>query len=72
LTFISKKTWSFGHADKSKRIDENKFDFKVVEIEVHEVEFYFNQFCGNLFIKLDGNNIIKTVRLFSFNVNFKK
>lgn len=46
-----------------------KFDFKVGEIEVHEVEFYFNQFWGNLYIKLDGNNIIETVRLFSFNLS---
>ena len=45
------------------------FDFKVGEIEIHEVEFYFNQFWGNLYIKLDGNNIIKTVRLFSFHLS---
>jgi len=37
------------------------FDFKVGEIEIHEVEFYFNQFWGNLYIKLDGNIMIKTI-----------
>jgi len=33
------------------------FDFKVGEIEVHKVEFYFNQFG------------VKTVRLFSFHLS---
>ncbi len=45
------------------------FDFKVGEIEIHEVEFYFNQFWGNLYIKLDGNIMIKTIRLFSFKLS---
>lgn len=45
-----------------------KFDFKVGESEIHQVDFYFNQFWGNLFIKLDGVNILKSVRLLSFSL----
>ena len=45
-----------------------KFDFKVGESEIHKVDFYFNQFWGNLFIKLDGTKILKTIRIISFSL----
>jgi hypothetical protein len=46
-----------------------KFNFKVGESEIHEIEFYFNQFWGNLYIKLDGKNIEKTIRFISLNLS---
>lgn len=45
-----------------------KFNFKVGKTEIHEIEFYFNQFWGNEYIKVDGINIIKTIRLLSFSL----
>lgn len=45
-----------------------KFDFKLGELETHHIEFYFNQFWGNLYIKVDGRNIMKTIRVLSFSL----
>ncbi len=43
-----------------------KFSFKVGNTEEHEVEFYFNQIWGNLYISVDGQKIIKDFEFMSF------
>jgi hypothetical protein len=45
-----------------------QFQFEVGAAEKHQVEFYFNQFWGNLHIKVDGNKIIKKLIIFSFSL----
>ncbi len=36
-----------------------KFSFEVGTSEKHQVEFYFNQMWGNLYISVDGQKIMK-------------
>ncbi|PAD74492.1 hypothetical protein [Paenibacillus campinasensis] len=43
-----------------------KFSFEVGHEEKHTVEFEFNQFLGNLSIKVDGNDRIRDFRTLSF------
>jgi len=43
-----------------------RFSFEVGHAEKHIVEFEFNQFLGNLSIKVDGNDRINDFRTFSF------
>lgn len=44
------------------------FSYSIGNSEVHKVEFYFNQFWGNVFIKIDGGNIIRDIRIISFSL----
>ncbi len=43
-----------------------QFSFEVGNEEKHTVEFYFNQFWGNLNIKVDGVKVIKDFIFISF------
>ncbi|GAA4603557.1 hypothetical protein GCM10023107_64560 [Actinoplanes octamycinicus] len=42
--------------------------FDVGVAERHTVEFSFNKFWGNLSIKVDGINIVRTIRFQSFSL----
>lgn len=42
------------------------FSFQVGVAEQHRVDFSFDQFIGNLEIKVDGQTAIKDFRMFSF------
>lgn len=48
-----------------------KFNFTVGNMEKHEVEFYFNQFWGNISIKIDGQEKIKDLQMFSLSLSSK-
>jgi hypothetical protein len=41
------------------------FDFVVGKDEQHRIDFSFDQFIGNLEIKVDGQTVIKDFRMFS-------
>lgn len=45
-----------------------KFNFAVGETETHEIEFKFNQFWGNVAIKVDGAKIKKNLLLVSLSL----
>jgi hypothetical protein len=42
-----------------------KFSFRVGAREQHQVDFSFDQFAGNLEIRVDGQPLIKDFRMFS-------
>lgn len=42
-----------------------KFSFTVGTSEPHRVDFLFDQFLGNLEIKVDGQTVVKDFRMFS-------
>lgn len=43
-----------------------RFSFEVGETERHAVAFYFNQFWGNLDIRVDGKKQLRDFRIISF------
>lgn len=44
------------------------FDFNVGTRERHNIHFHFNQFAGNLWIKIDDKDIIKDFRMYSMSL----
>jgi hypothetical protein len=45
-----------------------QFSFIVGESEKHQVDFSFDQFVGNLEIRVDGQPVIKDFRMFSLSL----
>lgn len=43
-----------------------KISFEVGTSEKHQVEFYFNQVWGNLYISIDGQKIMKGFEIIDF------
>jgi hypothetical protein len=45
-----------------------QFSFRVGVREQHQVDFSFEQFIGNLEIKVDGQTVVKDFRMFSLSL----
>ena len=45
-----------------------QFSFKVGNHEQHQIDFSFDQFIGNLEIRVDGQPVIKDFRMFSLSL----
>ena len=45
-----------------------KFSFEVGTEERHTVEFYFNSMWGNLSIKVDGEEVVRDLRMLSLSL----
>lgn len=45
-----------------------QFSFRVGVREQHQVDFSFDQFIGNLEIKVDGQPVVKDFRMFSLSL----
>jgi hypothetical protein len=48
-----------------------QFSFIVGAAEKHQVDFSFDQFIGNLEIRVDGQQVIKDFRMFSLSLSKK-
>lgn len=48
-----------------------KFNFQVGNTEIHDIEFFFNQFWGHVFIKVDGVDIHKTIKVIALTLTFE-
>jgi hypothetical protein len=45
-----------------------QFSFRVGNNEKHQVDFSFDQFMGNLEIRVDGQTVVKDFRMFSLSL----
>jgi hypothetical protein len=53
---------NWGHRALGKSVD---FNVDIGQQERHNVHFHFNQLVGNLWIKVDGEPVVRDFRMFS-------